>query len=719
MDRIRLSLEHCYGIRKLDADLPFVDSRAIAIYAPNGAMKTSLADAFKDIADGRESVDRIFPARKTKREISDHADQAVPAGNVVVLKNYGEIFKLNEQTSTLLVDNDLRLRYEQVLKEARLAKERLVKQLKKSSGSKADFEREISFAFTRSYDNFDVAIRRVREEVEQLGEVPLKDVRYDTIFESKLAELLSTPDFQSALDSYVRSYNRLLDNSTYFKRGVFNYYNASTIARSLADNGFFSANHRVHLAGDEELEIKTVEQLEQVIQAEKEAISNDPDLRAKFKSIGDRLEKNQSLRDLHAYLSDHESLLPHLVNLDVFKQEVLKSYLRSNLELYLDLIAKQDATRSAKMELEAAAAGQTTQWEEVIALFNERFAVPFRLRAENRIQVRLGQEKVLRLGFTFEDGSESAEVAEPDLMRTLSTGEMKAFYLLHVMFEMEVRKKTATESLVIADDVADSFDYKNKYAIIEYLRDLSEEPSFRQIILTHNFDFFRTVSNRFVGRQNSYMAIKSTEGINLVAAEGMNSIFLYWKSQYAANPVIRVAVIPFVRNIVEYTFGKQDPRFSTLTSMLHVKPNTATLTAGNLDTIYNGVFNTTQQSPDPGKGILDLVFEVAQTCLQSADGPNIENKIALSIGIRLAAEQFMIDKINDPSFLATITKNQTSALYDRYRRTATDAASLQVLRQVILMTPESIHLNSFMFEPILDMSDDHLKRLYTRVRDLA
>lgn len=29
-----------------------------------------------------------------------------------------------------------------------------------------------------------------------------------------------------------------------------------------------------------------------------------------------------------------------------------------------------------------------------------------------------------------------------------------------------------------------------------------------------------------------------------------------------------------------------------------------------------------------------------------------------------------------------------------------------------MMTPENIHLNSFMYEPILDMSYDHLKKLY-------
>ncbi len=31
------------------------------------------------------------------------------------------------------------------------------------------------------------------------------------------------------------------------------------------------------------------------------------------------------------------------------------------------------------------------------------------------------------------------------------------------------------------------------------------------------------------------------------------------------------------------------------------------------------------------------------------------------------------------------------------------------------MTPENIHLNAFMYEPIVDMSDHHLKKLYAEV----
>ena len=35
------------------------------------------------------------------------------------------------------------------------------------------------------------------------------------------------------------------------------------------------------------------------------------------------------------------------------------------------------------------------------------------------------------------------------------------------------------------------------------------------------------------------------------------------------------------------------------------------------------------------------------------------------------------------------------------------------------MTPENIHLNSFMYEPILDMSDQHLRDLYKKAKNLS
>lgn len=80
----------------------------------------------------------------------------------------------------------------------------------------------------------------------------------------------------------------------------------------------------------------------------------------------------------------------------------------------------------------------------------------------------------------------------------------------------------------------------------------------------------------------------------------------------------------------------------------------------------------------------------------------------------------MARMINDPAFVAMIDSNQTPKLLKKFRELhSKELASVAVLQRVALMTPENIHLNSFMYEPILDMSDDHLRKLYGDVLALA
>ena len=76
----------------------------------------------------------------------------------------------------------------------------------------------------------------------------------------------------------------------------------------------------------------------------------------------------------------------------------------------------------------------------------------------------------------------------------------------------------------------------------------------------------------------------------------------------------------------------------------------------------------------------------------------------------------MVEKINDTAFVASIDSNQTPKLLAKFRELFSgDVGAIDTILQVILMTPENIHLNSFMYEPILDMSDEHLRKLYERV----
>jgi len=112
MNKLNLQLEYCYGIRKLDVVLNYEGATSVAIYAPNGAMKSSLANTFQDIADGKQSQDRIFPNRATKRIVQDESSVDLAAADVLVLRPYEEPISDGGSTATLLVNAMLRQEYE-------------------------------------------------------------------------------------------------------------------------------------------------------------------------------------------------------------------------------------------------------------------------------------------------------------------------------------------------------------------------------------------------------------------------------------------------------------------------------------------------------------------------------------------------------------------------------------------------------------------------------
>lgn len=728
MKKLTIDFQNCYGIKSLKYNFDFDEQNVYAIYAGNGLMKTSFAQIFKDYAAGKDSKDRIFPNRSYSRTIADETTAQLPTESILVISPYDEAFGHNEKTSTLLVDATLRKEYEDLHKGIEDAKQILLKALKQQSNSRKDLEKEISSTFTSTDNEFYIALSRIKSEIDLQKEAPFSTVQYDTIFDDKALAVLEKKDFKTAIQEYINRYGELLDKSTYFKRGVFEYYNASTIAKTLADQGFFDALHTVNLNASEKKEIKTKADLEKIISEEREAITNDSTLRKKFEELEKLLNANVNTREFKSYIVGNPHLLPNLANIKKFKEDVWKSFLKENQQVYNDVVEKYIAAEKRKQEIETLAAGQRTEWERAIELFNERFFVPFKLIANNRTSVILGDEPMLSLGFEFIDGSEKASVDKDTLLRVLSQGEKKALYILNIIFEIEVRRKSGIETIFVVDDIADSFDYKNKYAIIQYLKDISDNPNFREIILTHNFDFYRIVNSRFVRYSHCLMAIRNSKGIILEKAQAIKNVFVNdWKKKFFTDNRKKIASIPFIRNIVEYTRGEEDSDFQKLTSLLHWKDDTDKISVGDLDKMFGTYFKNgtaikkSENKKTGNKLAVDLIKEEADKCEKSTSaGINFEHKIILSIAIRLAAEKFMIDKIADFLFVNNITSNQTQELVKKYTDTfPQDLNNIKVLQNVALMTPENIHLNSFMYEPILDMSDDHLRKLYSDAKRLS
>ena len=721
MEKVNVALEHCYGIKKIDYTFDFSAESVYGIYAPNGSMKSSFAQVFKDITQKAVPRDRIFPARISVAKVTDENGDNLKPESILVLPPYDEVFSHNERTSLLLVNEKLKKEYEQLQRDIEQAKETLLKALKAQSGSKKNLEKEISSAFTPTDDRFIPALLRIKDEALGQKDAPFADVKYDTIFDEKVISFLNTKDFKTVIAEYITRYNELLAGSIYFKKGIFEYYNAATIAKTLADNGFFDAKHSVSFNNGKSIEIKTVKQLEDMIAKEKDAITKDKDLKKKFAEIEKLLTKNVTVRDFQTYLTTHETLLPHLDNIATFREDIWKSYLKMQGDLLKDLVSKVQAAADKTKKIVEQAAKEKTLWEDVIDLFNERFFVPYKLRAKNREAVILGDEPILSLEFIFEDAGDHVPVERTTLLQALSQGEKKALYVLNIMFEVETRRKEKRETLFVVDDVADSFDYRNKYAIIQYLKDITTEPTFRQIILTHNFDFFRTLKARLwpsLRSDHCLMVTKADDGISFHKAKGVQNVFIKdWQPNLFTDHSKGIAAITFTRNIIEYTKGPQDAKYKTLTSLLHWKKDTPGILEEHLNDVYTQVFDPPGGAPAAThKPVIDIISEEAK---KVTDGARFEQKIVLAIAIRLTAERFMVGKIADQPFVDAIERNQTTELLQRFeQKFPKEAKAIKILRSVVLMTPENIHLNSFMYEPIVDMSDEHLRKLYKAVLEL-
>lgn len=725
MKTLHVELTNCHGIRSLDATLDFGDRNALAIYAPNGTMKTSFARTFKDFATGKETTDRVFPDRESSRLITDENGQSPEADDIAVVLSYDEELGPTESTSTLLVNPELRKEYEALQVELLDARDALVQKLTVQAGTKQDVISTISKVFTQSDDKFYDALVRIAYEVEQLEDARFAELPHDLLFNDRVAIALNGADVQGQLASYVTRLNQLLDESTFFNRSSFTYYNATNVTKSLGANGFFTAQHSLLLRGeDEPRQITSDADLQAIITEEKKRITDDDALRKKLEGVERAVHRNEDTRKFFEFIANREDLLPMFANIQTFHQDVWKSYFKAHEEAFVRVVTCYKDTEKRRKEIEQQAASESTQWDKVIKIFNERFFVPFTLRAENKHQVTLGQESMLKLVFEFNDGQDSASVERDDLLSVLSNGEKKALYILNVLFEMEARKASGRETIFVIDDLADSFDYKNKYAIIQYLKEMADHANFKLVLLTHNFDFFRTLLSRNVVSYNKcFMAQKGDGKVSLSRASHVKNPFIYgFKKNFFDNGMQRIASVPFVRNILEYTKGEDDPDYLKLTSLLHWKTDSSSIDNTELDRIFNETFHAgdNKKSWSTGsKRVIDLLLEQAEVALTADEGINFENKIVLSIATRIVAEQHMVAVLADPVFAEGITGNQTHALFQAYKsRGLGTEVAIRTLDDVVLMTPENIHVNSFMYEPIIDLSDAALRELYARVKSL-
>lgn len=736
MEKLELNLENCYGIKKLNESIEFkkINNKtgikesinACLIYASNGTMKTSFANTFLDIENDKETIDRIEPNNSTIREIRIDG-KIINKDDILVIQTYVEGYDSNNK-SKLLASKKLKKEYDDIWNEIGKNKDIFLKEIKKISGISNinEIEREIINIFKENdIDDFCTVLEKTKQKY-KIEEVEiLKNIKYKEVVNEDIEKALSLEAVSNALSDYMKKYDEILEQSELYKPGIFDNTRAKISLKSLKDNSFFEANHKIVL---ENQTVLNETEFENKMQEIEDKILADEEIKKNFKIIESTLDKKVGLRKFKDILYKNQKIIPLLRDYNNFKKMIWLNCFANNIDSYSILVNLYTKNKERLKEIIKEAKSESTIWEEVTNIFNDRFSVPFRIEVANQEDVIL-KEETLILNFVYKTGISEKEVDREKLEDCLSNGEKKALYILNILYELKARELEGKEYLVILDDIADSFDYKNKYAIIEYLNDIINISLFKLIILTHNFDFYRSVASRLNLNNNKFFAIKHDNEIVLKEGQYTKNVFMTWKTKIN-EPKIFISSISFIRNIIEYIEGQDDKDYKLLTNLLHYKEivkdtikETNNILVSDLINIFTNYWHISNQQITivRNKKMIDLIFETANDIVQETTINEVllENKIVLSIAIRLKAEIYMINKINNKNITDNIERNQTRELMNNMNFNISNGKEIKaVLEEVLIMTSENIHINSFMYEPIIDMSVEYLIKLYKKICNL-
>lgn len=734
--------KNCYGIKEFDmgTGIDFSRSNKALIYAPNGVMKTSFSKVFEDLSKGEATKDRIFPTAVTSYSIryytsdyvytSENSRQIPSCDAVYVVNSFADNFEFTKETvSTLLADEATRNEYNVIIAQFMEQIKVFEAELASRSGLtkpkvKPTLIADLQLSTTADWPDIINALNNQLQVEETV--TFLKEIKYTDLLSDKAIIVYGKPEFKRYIQQYIERLGEILQDSELLSNS-FTDRSAEALTKSFMTNDLFSVNHKVVLRDG--TEIHSLKEWKQAVEAQVQRMYSDDTLKMAFEKLKKLLTANNEVDKARQIIIENQQIIPMLFDIMHIKKSLWAAYCLQ-LERPFNEYYNEITTFTVRIrELYEKAGVQSERWKHVVEEFNRRFRVPFTVQINNKSNFIL-KDEAPNLSFIYKRGSgndvEKTDITKEALLPSLSMGEKRAMYLLYILFDLErirIQAAAGQKHLIITDDIADSFDYKNKYAIIEYLDDLSKNIGIDLLILTHNFDFFRTVKSRLgVMRKNCYIAQKDDNGIirmdefryqndffKNVIITGINGADAYIQKK------MLIASIPFYRNLAEYC-GKEDD-YQKLTCFLHYKTapiDTQNSTLADLWSIISKYITGCMVTFGAEK-YYDTVQRLATDISTENDDVSLENKLIVSIASRLRAENYLKSVITTKEGNCLDSdSNQMRDWYEKAKQYLSDAEA-SVMDEINLITPEAIHINAFMYEPLIDISIWSLNDIFARV----
>ena len=753
------------GIKSFQHKFKFAESkRTLIVYASNGTGKTSLVRAIKDSALGNEDLD------ESKHDFSNEA----PKNDIELLDTSGEQMNQSEAIevlqdfdpeddipkkgvlSSLYVDEDIKARVSPLVKRIEDLEDDLDAHLSSNlevvtSGSAENKKKRVRQELKEVYEDSNYFYRDIMDAATSAEDTqPLPDdLSYANVFNPNVRTALKKEDIEKHLAEFCQNRKQIIQKSLYHS-GEFDHHNAQQAIKSLKGLNFFDpAGHRVVLRNQDSGEYSSyLDDKDWEAEIENDKKSIDDKLKNEYNKVEDAINNTPTSRKiLLPIIEEYKDLIHELVNFDAFRKKVIAYHIQSFDKLDDLKIAYSDFEKEVKsIQLEDLG----KKLKSAVDVFNERFIdAPFAMKLTTPTKDIINliiDTPIPTLKFIRREPSSGAE-CEKDSARqlydSLSSGEQKAFAILCYIYKIEARCIEQKATLLVMDDIVDSFDYSNKHAFLLYLQDITTDEkfkNFRQIIFTHNFDFFRAVNIvlkdasveclRAIRSQSGMWIQEYGDEVKVGAMIGgwRKSLCSTQSDQWDVRIRSIVALLPFARNIVEYTHGIKNEAYKDLTSYLHIKDIRGLKEkVTNLLDIYKCIFSFSEDElPWPEKNkdmrVRDLVAEAAASVFAEQEAEkfttplNLQAKLILSIDIRLMTEEFIQRELpGEVKYKPYQTEVWTKQYIDSQE---TNSDYCKTLRRVLLLPSETIHVNSFMYEPIIDIPDKHFIDLYRHVKKL-
>lgn len=700
--------DNAYGIKGLNLKSLSGELNNLCIYASNGIFKSSFSRALFNLAENnsqhiRDRIkDKKFEYEILKDGVNYKTDDGQIIPNLIVYsKELYEDMTVDKQSGfeqLLLLPKDQH-ELSLVYKEFDNYFDEIIKYAKEFNiGIKNSYD--LASLVDLNTENLGVILKSIYNSL--LSTKPLELVYLDfKKVDQKAYSIIDSKEFKDEVNKYTSIVQRKINSKLFDEK--FNDTNYEKFISALEETEFLNENRYIVLNGEK---FDNIFDLKNKISEELKIIKSDSEVVAQYNNVLKTLGTAKESTVVKDLLKDDTkvselSLGRNVLKLSKIRNKYSDDELLSRLEVVDELQKKiQDIIKLSQ--------GKTSSFEKAIDIYTSRFKPKFEIRVDNLFEARLGYE-VPKIDFIHKDNV-NRKYNESEIYNLLSSGEKNALKTIHLIVRYEAIKDN--KPTIILDDVVETFDYANRIAFLMYLKEIKEKGC-NIILLTHNFDFYRAAISR-VDLKPSEAYIDKNK--HVVIRKNSKFQLSYNKIKNITSCVDLFSSIPFVRELSIMCHGEDNnDDFLFFTKLLHIKKGSKDIKVSEIiERIKNVVPNvkTDKYEYDLNQSFVESLINYNFD--QKIENNDLKTKLALSMAIRLILE----DKIIDEDYLkiADCTENQTIYLFEKYKNDLNDKTKV-IFEKVLLNTPEFIHFNSFMYEPLVDIDPKDLIEVYNEVKE--